>query len=61
MLIVYGEPLATYEEILKSRDVLPCEEMRFVTEAEHVHSSNELYQQQFQELRVQLGMDGVFA
>jgi hypothetical protein len=33
------------------------EDMRFVTEAEHVHSSSEQYFRQFEELKMRLGMD----
>jgi hypothetical protein len=34
--------------------------MKFITEAEHVHSSSDEYFRQFQELRTRLGMDGTF-
>ena len=36
------------------------EEIKFITEAEHVHSSSDQCYEQFEELRVRLGMDGVF-
>ena len=32
--------------------------MKFITEAEHVHSSSDTYAQQFEELKMRLGMDG---
>jgi hypothetical protein len=32
--------------------------MRFLTEAEHVHSSKDAYIQRFEELKTDLGMDG---
>ena len=32
--------------------------MKFITEAEHVHSSSDTYSQQFEELKTRLGMDG---
>ncbi|WP_442484040.1 hypothetical protein [Aeoliella sp. SH292] len=58
LLIAYGADLAVYERILADGD-LPCrEDMRFITEAEHVHSSNERYVEQFEELKMRLGMDG---
>lgn len=58
LLIAYGADLAVYEQILTDGD-LPCrEDMRFITEAEHVHSSNERYVEQFEELKMRLGMDG---
>ncbi len=35
--------------------------MKFITEAEHVHSSSERYARLFEELKVDLGMDGSYA
>ena len=60
LLIVYGEPLAPFIEIFESRNV-PCRDsMKFITEAEHVHSSSDEFQRKFDELKVRLGIDGVF-
>jgi hypothetical protein len=57
LLIVYGNDLQEYENIFSSRDV-PCDDqMRFITEAEHVHSSSDYYRQQFEQLRTRLGID----
>jgi hypothetical protein len=61
MLIVYGEPLEPYGRILHSRRVRRCDDIKFITEAEHVHSSNDVCYQQFEELRLRLGLDGSFA
>jgi hypothetical protein len=61
LLIVYGNDLSSYEEILR-RYGLPCDdEMKFITEAEHVHSSSDTYVQQFDQLKMRLGMDADFA
>jgi hypothetical protein len=58
LLIVYGSDLKSYERTLIEAGV-PCrEEMRFITEAEHVHSTCERYVQEFEELKMHLGMDG---
>jgi len=58
LLIVYGKELRPYENILVDCRV-PCrEDMRFITEAEHVHSTCERYIEQFDELKTRLGMDG---
>ncbi len=57
LLIVYGEELNEYERIFESRDVYCNDQMRFITEAEHVHSSSEHYKQQFEELKIRLGID----
>lgn len=57
LLIVYGEPLAAFEEVLRDFGV-PCRKgMKFVTEAEHVHSSSEENFEVFEELKMRLGMD----
>ena len=60
MLIVYGEPLGAFESILEARKVLFVPDMKFITEAEHVHSSSERYSRTFDELKVNLGMDGTY-
>jgi hypothetical protein len=58
LLIVYGQDLRPYENALVDCCV-PCrEDMKFITEAEHVHSSTERYAEEFEELKLQLGMDG---
>ena len=60
LLIIYGKPLKTFEEILRDRGV-PCrDEIKFITEAEHVHSSKDEYARQFEELKMRLGMDSIF-
>ena len=57
LIIIYGENLSEYEAIFANRSV-PCDDrMRFLTEAEHVHSSKDAYQQRFEELKTALGMD----
>ncbi|MBM3998383.1 MAG: hypothetical protein FJ297_02375 [Planctomycetes bacterium] len=60
LLIVYGEPLRPFEAVFQRYQVRRNDELRFVTEAEHVHSSNEKYFRGFDELRMQLGMDSGF-
>jgi hypothetical protein len=57
LLIVYGEDLTPFEEVFSSRKVSCKDGMKFITEAEHVHSSSEKYLQQFDELKMRLGMD----
>jgi hypothetical protein len=58
LLIVYGAELKAYERTLAGARV-PCrEDMRFITEAEHVHSTSERFAQEFEELKMRLGMDG---
>jgi hypothetical protein len=57
LLIVYGQALTSFERILESHRVMCIEETRFITEAEHVHSSCDKYVRAFDELKTSLGMD----
>jgi hypothetical protein len=58
LLIVYGSELTEYERIFGSRGVQCNDRMKFITEAEHVHSSSDKFAQRFEELTMSLGMDG---
>jgi hypothetical protein len=58
LLIFYGDPLEPFEEILRSRGLRCLEDLRFITEAEHVHSSKDEFRHQFDDLKTQLGIDG---
>ncbi|MEM8735819.1 MAG: hypothetical protein AAGG44_16435 [Planctomycetota bacterium] len=57
MVIAYGSPLESFERVLISNDVYIDEEMRFITEAEHVHTSSDQLFEQFQSLAMRLGME----
>ena len=57
MLIAYGAPLADFEKILIDSDVYPDPCIRFVTEAEHIHSSHRRFVDDLERLRTRLGMD----
>jgi hypothetical protein len=57
LVIIYGSELSEYEKIFASRDVRCNDQMKFITEAEHVHSSSEQYSEQFEELKMRLGID----
>jgi hypothetical protein len=61
LLIVYGNRLGDYEQIFASRGVARNDKMKFITEAEHVHSSSEQYQEQFAELQMRLGIDANYS
>lgn len=58
LLIIYGKPLEDFERILESYNVRCLDGIKFVTEAEHVHSSSDQYYQNFEQLVMRLGMDG---
>lgn len=57
LLIVYGQELSEYERIFQSRRVRCNDQMKFITEAEHVHSSNESYYAEFERLKHRLSID----
>ena len=57
LLIAYGQNLRSFEHIFADYNV-PChEELRFITEAEHVHSSSEEFIERFEQLKYDLGID----
>ena len=58
LLIVYGKPLDAFERIFESYNVHCRNDIRFITEAEHIHSSSDYLFDQFDQLRLRLGMDG---
>jgi hypothetical protein len=57
LLIVYGKNLDEFEDILQKNGIQCNDQMKFITEAEHVHSSSDAYARQFEELKTRLGMD----
>lgn len=57
LLIVYGNELREFEEALSGQRIKADEQMKFITEAEHVHSSSDQFGRQFEELQTRLGMD----
>ena len=61
LLIVYGENLGEFEDILLTNGIECDDQMKFITEAEHVHSSSDAYARQFEELKTRLGMDCAYA
>jgi len=57
LLIMYGHELSEFERILSDYDVHCQEDIKFITEAEHVHSSNDEFVEKFDQLRYRLGID----
>ena len=57
LLIAYGQDLAPFEEVLGDRRIPCSDDMKFITEAEHVHSSSDQFAREFEELKMRLGMD----
>ena len=57
LLFVYGRENGDYERAFKDNQIARIEDLRFVTEAEHVHSSSDEFQQRFEQLCYQLGIE----
>lgn len=57
MIIAYGSPLESFERVLISHDTYVDENMRFITEAEHVHTSSDQLYADFERLSSRLGME----
>ncbi len=57
LLVMYGRNLERMESILQDHGLRRDDAMKFITEAEHVHSSTEDLQQQFEQLCYRLGID----
>ena len=60
LLIAYGHDLTVFENVFDDRRIPCSDQMKFITEAEHVHSSSDAYFRQFEELKMRLGMDADF-
>ena len=57
LLIMYGQDLSAFEEVLDRSGLARLDDMRFITEAEHVHSSSDEMGRGFDQLRYRLGLD----
>ncbi len=57
LLIAYGHDLEPFEEVLRERRIVCNDKLKFITEAEHVHSSSDQFAREFEELKMRLGMD----
>ena len=57
LLFVYGQDNNEYEQALDRNGVKANEDLRFITEAEHVHSSSDEFQERFEQLCYHLGID----
>jgi hypothetical protein len=57
LLIVYGQDLSVFENTLADYGIGCSDDMRFITEAEHVHSSSDEYVDRFQQMKYRLGID----
>lgn len=57
LLMIYGQELVDFEDILDDYGLVCNEDLKFITEAEHVHSSTEDFARQFEQMKFRLGID----
>lgn len=57
LIFIYAHDLAPFEEILQASGLKRDDSLRFISEAEHLHSTDDAYREQFDELKFRLGID----
>ena len=57
LLFVYAQDLEPFEEVLKDFGLRRDDTLKFISEAEHLHSTDDVYRDQFEELQYRLGID----
>ena len=57
LLVMYGQDLIGFEEVLFEHRLSHREELRFITEGEHVHSSTDEYAEEFRQMVYRFGID----
>lgn len=57
LLFVYAHDLDPFEEILKQYGLKRDDTLKFISEAEHLHSTDDEHRDQFEELLYRLGID----
>jgi hypothetical protein len=57
LLFVYAHDLEPFERILLQYGMRRDDTLKFVSEAEHLHSTDDIYHEQFEEILYRLGID----
>ena len=57
LLFVYAHDLEPFEQILMDHGLVRDDSLRFLSEAEHLHSTDDVYRDHFEELKCRLGID----
>lgn len=57
LLFVYAHDLEPFERILMDHGLVRDDSLRFLSEAEHLHSTDDVYRDHFEELKCRLGID----
>jgi hypothetical protein len=57
LLIMYGQDLAEFEGVIAGHGLRRDDELKFITEAEHVHSSRDEFAEEVEGLKYRLGVE----
>ena len=57
LLFIYAHDLEPFEAILRQYRLKRDDSLKFISEAEHLHSTDDVYHEQFQEILYRLGID----
>jgi len=57
LLFIYAHDLEPFEEVLIAAGLKRDDTLKFISEAEHLHSTDDVYREQFEEMRYRLGVD----
>ncbi len=57
LIFVYAHDLEPFEQVLLDHGLTRDDSLKFLSEAEHLHSTDDVYRDQFEELRYRLGID----
>ena len=57
LMFVYAHDLEQFEALLIGHGIPRDDSLKFISEAEHLHSTDDVYRDQFEELRYRLGID----
>lgn len=57
LLVMYGQELVDFQDVLDDYGLDCDQELKFITEGEHVHASSEDFSRQFHQMKYRLGID----
>jgi len=57
LLFIYAHDLRPFENILRQYGLRRDDTLKFISEAEHLHSTDDVYHEQFEEILYRLGID----
>jgi hypothetical protein len=60
LLVIYAADLKPYMKVLRQFDIVRDDTLKLITEGEHLHSTEERYRQQFDQLCYRLGVGKAF-